>query len=213
VIAMENPYDVLGLNKNVSAAEIKRAYQLKAQLFHPDKGGHEDDFNKVKNAYDILRNEDRRAAYDATGDDMYADENEVTRKALGEITGLFSTVADQLEPTNDLMVVIKDILTKNLKEIETNKKKHKKTISKHEKMLKRIKNKNNVQNNIFKEVLVNKIKVSKMNIITLENNYRMNKRMFEILDDYEYDLTPEKEEYISNQLRHDIKMLIKETIV
>lgn len=200
----------MGISPQATAQEIKRAYQLKAQLFHPDKGGHPDDFNLIRSAYEILKHIDRRAAYDATGDDLYADEGEIIKKAQGELSGLFSTVVDHMDPMNDLTDLIKTILIKNIQSIEEDQKKHKQSIKKMEKINKRIKKKSQDQFNMFKEVLVNKIKVSRMNIITLENNLRMTKRMLEFLDDYEYDTSLEVNDYIHQQLKYDIKLLTEQ---
>ena len=67
----EDYYDILGLSKNASAAEIKKAYRKKALEFHPDKnpGDHkaEEMFKKAAEAYEVLSNEDKRARYDRFG--------------------------------------------------------------------------------------------------------------------------------------------------
>lgn len=67
----EDYYDILGISKNASTAEIKKAYRKKAIEFHPDKnpGDHkaEDMFKKAAEAYEVLSNEDKRARYDRFG--------------------------------------------------------------------------------------------------------------------------------------------------
>ncbi|MBK5191683.1 MAG: molecular chaperone DnaJ [Flavobacteriaceae bacterium] len=64
-------YEILGISKNATAAEIKKAYRKKAIEHHPDKnpGNHksEDMFKKAAEAYEILSNEDKRAKYDRYG--------------------------------------------------------------------------------------------------------------------------------------------------
>ena len=62
-----NPYEELGLNYNASDSEIKKAYRKLAVKHHPDKGGDEDKFKKISNAYEILSNKDKRNQYDNTG--------------------------------------------------------------------------------------------------------------------------------------------------
>ena len=58
-------YDVLGLERNASADDVRRAYRSKARLHHPDKaGGDAETFARVKKAYDVLGDPDRRKVYD-----------------------------------------------------------------------------------------------------------------------------------------------------
>jgi molecular chaperone DnaJ len=64
-------YDVLGCNKGAGAAEIKSAYRKLAMELHPDRnpGDHsaEAKFKEVNEAYDILKDDQKRAAYDRFG--------------------------------------------------------------------------------------------------------------------------------------------------
>lgn len=61
---MTTPYDLLGVLPNASAEEIKKAYRSAAKSAHPDTGGSESAFAKLNNAYDILKDPDKRAAFD-----------------------------------------------------------------------------------------------------------------------------------------------------
>jgi molecular chaperone DnaJ len=64
-------YEILGLNKSASAAEIKKAYRKKAIEFHPDKNPGdskaEEMFKKAAEAYEVLSDADKRARYDQYG--------------------------------------------------------------------------------------------------------------------------------------------------
>ena len=64
-------YEILGLNKNASDTEIKKAYRKIALKFHPDKNpGNKDAENKFKEAaeaYEILCNKEKRSKYDQFG--------------------------------------------------------------------------------------------------------------------------------------------------
>lgn len=60
-----NYYTILGINKNASPEEIKRAYRKLAMECHPDRtGGDEAKFKQINEAYEILSNSDKRNAYD-----------------------------------------------------------------------------------------------------------------------------------------------------
>jgi molecular chaperone DnaJ len=72
-MAKRDYYEVLGINKNASEAEIKKAYRRLAMKYHPDRntGGNSEEleksFKEAKQAYEILSEEQKRAAYDQFG--------------------------------------------------------------------------------------------------------------------------------------------------
>ncbi len=58
-------YDILGVDKSVNGAEIKKAYRKLSLKYHPDKpGGDEERFKEINGAYEILSDEDKRRQYD-----------------------------------------------------------------------------------------------------------------------------------------------------
>lgn len=63
-------YDVLGVPRDASADQIKRAYRKKAMKLHPDVAGpgSEDAFKKVQEAYEVLQDPQKRAVFDRGGD-------------------------------------------------------------------------------------------------------------------------------------------------
>jgi molecular chaperone DnaJ len=64
-------YEVLGIARNASGEDVKRAYRKLAVKFHPDKNPDdaraEDKFKELGEAYDVLMDEEKRAAYDRYG--------------------------------------------------------------------------------------------------------------------------------------------------
>ena len=68
-------YEVLGASKDSSAAEIKKSYRKLAMKFHPDQNpddpGAEERFKELGEAYEVLSDEEKRAAYDRYGHEAY----------------------------------------------------------------------------------------------------------------------------------------------
>lgn len=61
-------YEVLGVSKDASADEIKKAFRKLAVKYHPDKdGGDEEKFKEVNEAYEVLKDQQKRQRYDQFG--------------------------------------------------------------------------------------------------------------------------------------------------
>ena len=69
---MANPYEILGVSKNATQDEIKKAYRKLAHKHHPDKNSgdkaSETKFKEINNAYEVLGDEKKRGNYDRFGD-------------------------------------------------------------------------------------------------------------------------------------------------
>jgi molecular chaperone DnaJ len=68
---MATLYDTLGVSKNASTEEIKKAYRKLAAKYHPDRNpgdaSAEEKFKEVQNAYDVLADPEKRKQYDTFG--------------------------------------------------------------------------------------------------------------------------------------------------
>ncbi len=70
---VDDHYDVLGVGRDASASEIKRAYRKAALEWHPDKNSAPDAeqrFIRIGQAYEVLGNEDSRREYDRYGSSL-----------------------------------------------------------------------------------------------------------------------------------------------
>ena len=64
-------YAILGVEKNASEDDIKKAYRRMALRFHPDKNKEpdaEEKFKEIAEAYEVLSDPDKRAAFDRYGE-------------------------------------------------------------------------------------------------------------------------------------------------
>ncbi|WP_444667790.1 molecular chaperone DnaJ [Cereibacter changlensis] len=70
-MAKRDYYEVLGVARGASAEELKKAYRTKAKELHPDRNSHDPNaealFKDVNEAYDVLKDADKKAAYDRYG--------------------------------------------------------------------------------------------------------------------------------------------------
>src|SRR3989442_13419537 len=70
-MAKQDFYDILGVSKSADADELKRAYRKLAMQLHPDRNpgdkSAEHKFKNINEAYDVLKDDQKRAAYDRFG--------------------------------------------------------------------------------------------------------------------------------------------------
>lgn len=64
-------YKILGVDKNASPEEIKKAFRRLAHEHHPDKGGEANKFKDINEAYQVLSDDKKRAQYDQFGSAVF----------------------------------------------------------------------------------------------------------------------------------------------
>ncbi len=61
---MKDYYKILGVSRDATTEEIKKAYRRLAHKYHPDKGGDEEKFKEINEAYQVLSDAEKRRKYD-----------------------------------------------------------------------------------------------------------------------------------------------------
>lgn len=64
---MSDLYSVLGVNRDASTEDIRRAYKDLARVKHPDRGGNPEEFKAIQEAHEVLCDDERRKMYNITG--------------------------------------------------------------------------------------------------------------------------------------------------
>jgi len=64
---MKDYYEILGVSRNATPEEIRKAYYKLAHKYHPDKGGDEKKFKEINEAYQVLSDKEKRSQYDRFG--------------------------------------------------------------------------------------------------------------------------------------------------
>ena len=75
-MAKSDFYDILEVGQRADNAELKKAYRKLAMQYHPDRNpddaGAEHKFKEVSEAYDVLKDKEKRATYDRFGHEAFA---------------------------------------------------------------------------------------------------------------------------------------------
>lgn len=80
-------YELLGVEKDASAADIKKAYRNMARTHHPDKGGDPDMFKDIQRAFEVLSDPEQRDVYDNFGEDGLNDDAHSPQDIFGQLFG------------------------------------------------------------------------------------------------------------------------------
>jgi len=180
-----NPYTELDVPVNASTEEIKQRYRTLAQMHHPDKGGSEELFIRIKLAYEILIDPIRRKQYDITGE---TETTSAKDEALANIIQIILQVIANFNAEQEDLITIAEIETKVMLDvISRDIFNTEMQIQKFELVLKKLRIKNNGEN-ILENILINQVQLRKKDLAVFRRRVQICHLMSEILKDYEYNL-------------------------
>jgi curved DNA-binding protein CbpA len=181
-----NPYIELEISIDASEDEIKLKFRSLAQIHHPDKGGDEEVFKRIKLAYEILIDPIRRKEYDLLGE---ADSNQnIKQSALDHITQMLHAIVPNFNPENDDLITI---MVGQINQIKVDMANNiivcEQYILQLEKVIRRINSKNK-NRNILLDVVQLQIKQRKQEFEDFNTRIKICNLELEILKDYFYGL-------------------------
>ena len=175
-------YDTLGVGRDASEEDIKKAYRRKASKAHPDRGGNSKEMQDLNRAYETLGDAAKRLNYDKTGQDDHGDSRQ--QRVNLELMTIFNTVI--ATASRDLVGAASVILSQRRQQLSlalSERQSAKKFITLRAKLV-RIK-KRSERNDLFKMVIDSRLKELEQSIAQVEQEIEFVKDITRALDDYE----------------------------
>ena len=180
-----NPYTELDVPVNASLETIRQRYRTLAQMHHPDKGGDEELFKRIKLAYEILNDPIRRKQYDITGETTSTNAKD---EAISNIIQIILHVVPNFNAdTDDLIKIAEneanamlDMVNRDINNTEVH-------IKHFEKVLKKLTIKTNAEN-VLENIIVKQVQQRRKDLLVFHRQVQICMLMLEILKDYEYGL-------------------------
>jgi curved DNA-binding protein CbpA len=181
-----NPYDVLGLSSDASSEEIKSKYKSLAQHHHPDKGGDEETFKRIKTAYEILIDPVRRKQYDTTG--STSQDRSIRDECLERLSRMFFSFAAEIDPERDDIVLKMRVETRKIKDESTHNIEVCKTfIKKLNTLITRLRFKQQ-GDDFLKSFAEKQLEIRNNELLNFQKQIMISEMMLELLENYEWGL-------------------------
>jgi DnaJ-class molecular chaperone len=187
---MDELYEVLGVSKNATPKEIKKAYKDKSKIHHPDKeSGNEDLFKKIQKAYTVLIDPLSRKMYDITGNaEEVSFEKEIQTffdtYIIPEIINIEKTSFERV----DIIKLIHALINDKIRELENKINQSKEVKRRLELILFRKRNKFTESEDILHKLFEPHIKKAEMNILMLRAEFDFIYKVCEIMEGYDYNI-------------------------
>jgi len=188
-------YDVLGVGKDATAADIKKAYRRKAKSEHPDAGGSSEKFTELTLAYECLSDSDKRGRYDRTGETGGSSIDQELNQALSIATGAINAVMQEIA-RRGLKLENFDVLGDAMRTIEAQIKATEEMIKQHqlegaklERLSKKFTARKGKTNRLGPVLLAQAKDRFRQAEVSVQTNVTLQKAV-NILDDHDFEWTP-----------------------
>lgn len=195
----QNLYDILEVTKDCDQATIKKHYKRLAHKYHPDKAtGDTETFQRIKHAYEVLSDPEKRNRYDATGEHNHqAGQDPVTKIVLQTFMKVIDKMLAGVQEQNSLQAMMQqqgrfegDVVHDVNEQIKSRVKELKGGITSIQMVLKELyKVQGKVQRdddkpNLFESLLQQKADMGKANIESLEAELAANEGALKEINHY-----------------------------
>lgn len=183
-----NLYEILGVPKDATRSEIKKAYYNKSKDQHPDKGGDAEEFKVLVRAYNILFDEEKRKRYDdgETVDNIGKTMKSEYEQSLDIVLQIFFQCIAQADPEKqDVFKMMKDSMGHAIGQIKAKISAENQMIARIENVVKRIKTDN--PENIFMMSANAQIAGHNHTIKALNEEMNRGIKALKLMEQYSYD--------------------------
>ena len=99
-------YNILGVTQHSTPDEIRQAYRKLVKEHHPDRGGDSEKFKKINEAYDVLKDQQKRAEYDTPRPEFKFNSNNININDFHDLFGQFFGQHSQVRKNKDIRLSV-----------------------------------------------------------------------------------------------------------
>lgn len=177
-------YEELELTPDCSFEDIKQQYRTLARIHHPDLGGDEEKFKRIKFAYEVLSDPKSRKQYDETKTTT-GPINKRT-EAIQELANIFNNIMANFDVNNNLIHLMNEEVNRVIVRIHADITMCETYISKLETVSDKVKVKNQNEDNIIESFVNQQIEWRKKDLEIFKTRLEITNIMMDILNNYEY---------------------------
>lgn len=183
-MSKESFYEILGVDRNATHEEIKKAYRNLSKSNHPDKLGDASMQAKINIAWDVLSDPDKRKRYDSTGNFEDINFNGKMMSLLNQVLVQIVDNADDVT-TIDIVASCRSYIDQLVKQSRTGIKNMERRLDRMEKVHKRLKTKGNKAIILF---VTTNIENAKKDIAAAKEETEFLLEVLVVLRDYTYEV-------------------------